>query len=382
MDGPRSLNHAKGSPVSRNVRYALIIFVTINVWLLSGLLVSDNETEDKAAEPKLTLVGAQVSAAAYHRPALSFNARTEPFRLVSLSAETQGPLVAADIAEGSEVDKGAVVGRIDVEGREFRLSEARSLLEQAQLEYQGALNLQDKGLLSDAEIARNKAVADSAKAAAKLAELELARVEMTAPFDGVLNERFYEVGDYLQKGQVFAEFLQLHPLKAVFQVSESEVIALDPSEPLLLELADGRQLEGKLLFRSAMADKNSRAFKVEAVFDNPGNQVLADLTGRISVSLKPVKAHTIPASVLSLDTQGRLSIKTVDANQIVVAYPVEVISDRRDSVWVTGLPDTVDVIVTGYEYVGVGEKVKVFYRDQRRMDALSAAGLSAGPAGD
>ena len=368
--------------MSRNVRYALIIFVAINAWLLSGFLVSDDEPEEATAASKLTLVDVQVSSASYHRPALSFNARTEPFRLVSLSAETQGPLVAADIAEGSEVDKGTVVGRIDVEGREFRLSEANSLLEQAQLEYQGALNLQDKGLLSDAEIARNKAVADSAKAAVKLAELELARVEMTAPFDGVLNERFYEVGDYLQKGQVFAEFLQLHPLKAVFQVSESEVIALDPSEPLLLELADGRQLEGKLLFRSAMADKNSRAFKVEAVFDNPGNQVLADLTGRISVSLKPVKAHTIPASVLSLDTQGRLSIKTVDANQIVVAYPVEVISDRRDSVWVTGLPDAVDVIVTGYEYVGVGEKVKVSYRDQRRMDALSAAGLSAGPVGD
>ena len=362
--------------MSRNVRYTLIIFVAINAWLLSGFLVSDDEPEEATAASKLTLVDVQVSSASYHHPTLSFNARTEPFRLVSLRAETDGPLMAAEVAEGADVEAGTVVGRIDIEGREFRLSEARSLLEQAQLEYKGALDLQDKDLLSDAEIARNKAAVDSAKAAVKLAEVELARIEISAPFDGVLNERHYEVGDYLQKGQVFAEFLQLDPLKAVFQVSESEVIALDPSEPLFMKLADGRKLEGELLFRSAMADRNSRAFKVEAVFDNPGNQVLADLTGRISVALKPVKAHTVPASVLSLDTEGRLSIKTVDANQVVVPYPVEVISDRRDSVWVTGLPETVDVIVTGYEYVGVGEKVKVSYRDHESLDSFSGTDIS------
>jgi len=359
--------------VSRNVRYALIIFALIIAWLLSGFFVGNDDLEEKSTTSDLTHVDVLASTAQPYRPSLSFNARTEPFRLVNLRAETSGPLIAADTMKGAEVAEGTVVGRIDVEGRLLRVMEARSLLEQTQLEYKGALDLQSKGLLSDIEIARNKFSVDSAKASLNSTELELARVEIVAPFDGILNERFYEVGDYLQQGQIFAEFLQLDPLKAVFQVSENEVAELDPTTPITLRLGDGRQIEGRLLFRSAKADKENRAFKVEAVFDNPGNLILADLTGRVSISLKPVKAHSVPASVLSLNTAGRLSIKTVNSDYVVNSYPVEIVTDSDDSVWVTGLPDSVDVIVAGYEYVGNGEKVKVSYQ---RVDAPTDSELT------
>ncbi len=127
------------------------------------------------------------------------------------------------------------------------------------------------------------------------------------------------------------------------------------------------------MFRSAKADQNNRAFKVEAVFENPDNRILADLTGRIAVALKPVKAHSVPASVLSLDTQGVLIIKTLDSDQTVGSYPVEIVADSVDSVWVTGLPDLVDVIVAGYEYVGVGEQVRATRKEQLNMDELAGS---------
>lgn len=359
--------------MSRNVRYALIILVTIIVWLSSGLLVSKDKPEETSARTELTHVGVLSSAAVFYQPSLKFNARTEAFRQVNLRAETSGPLIAADIEEGTEVQQGTVVGKIDKESRELRVLEARSLLEQTRLEYKGALELKVKGLLSDAEVARNRFAMDSAEASLNAAELELARVEIAAPFDGILNERFYEVGDYIQQGQVFAEFLQINPIKAVFQVSETEVIGLDPDEPLRLTLTDGRVISGTFLFRSAKANQTNRAFKVEAVFENPDSRILADLTGRIAVALKPVKAHSLPASLLSLDTEGVLIVKTLDADQRVSSYPVDVVADSTDSVWVTGLPDQVDVIVTGYEYVGIGEQVRATRKEPLKGDELAGS---------
>lgn len=350
--------------MSRNVRYALIVLVAILVWLFSGVFGRDDKSKEEVEQTQLTGVEVLRSSAVLRRPSISFNARTEPFRFIDLRAETSGPLVSAEVPEGSQVQSGAIVGKIDVETRALRVTEARSLLEQAQLEYKGALELKAKGLLSDAEIARNKSSVDSAKAALNAAEIELGRVEIEVPFDGVLNDRFFEVGDYIQQGQVFAEFLQLDPLKAVFYVSEKEVIELDPAESLQLVLSGGRKLEGELLFKSVKADSQSRTFKVEAVFSNPDNEILADLTGRISVSLKPVQTHAVPAALLSLNTEGELSIKTLNTDKTVNSYPVNIITDDKDSVWVTGLPEKADVIVAGYEYVGVGEQVSVVWKNE------------------
>lgn len=363
--------------MSRNIRYALIILGLILVWLFSGFLAGDDaDTEEVSSESSLAKVEVMKSDAQPYHPSLIFNARTEPFRLVNLRAETEGPLIEVNVAEGEEVAESVLIAKIDPESRPLRVQESRSLLRQAQLEYEGAMELKAKGLLSDAEVARNKFSVDSAQAALEAAEIELSRSVINAPFDGILNERFYEVGDYLQKGQIFAEFLQLDPLKAVFHVSNSEVMELDPERALTLTLADGRELTGEFLFRSSKADPQSRAFKVEATFDNPENRILADLTGRISVWLKAVNAHSVPASVLSLDTSGQLAVKAIDSEQQVLSYPVSIVEDDSESVWVTGLPDQVYVIVTGYEYVGVGDHVNAVYRQVAEpVPASDAAAL-------
>ena len=230
------------------------------------------------------------------------------------------------------------------------------------MEYQGALELYAKGLLAESELARNKFLLDAALAALESAEWALSRINIVAPFDGILNERHLELGDFIQRGQVYAELLQLDPIKAVFQISESEVNTLNPDKPLQLKLTDGRELSGTFLFRSAKADQHSRAFKVEAVFDNPDQAVLADLTGVISTAAKQVMAHAVPAAVLSLDTAGQLIVKTVDQANIVAAHPVTIVSDDKESVWITGLPERAKVIVAGYEYAGIGEQVRVALR--------------------
>src|SRR5690606_21686506 len=67
-------------------------------------------------------------------------------------------------------------------------------------------------------------------------------------------------------------------------------------------------------------------------------------------------AHLLPQSVLTLDDEGAIGVRTVE-NGEVQFYPVTIVSDSRQGVWVTGLPARVDVITVGQDFVVPGQKV-------------------------
>ena len=60
--------------------------------------------------------------------------------------------------------------------------------------------------------------------------------------------------------------------------------------------------------------------------------------------------------MLTLDDNGALGVRTVKDNEVSF-YPVTIVSDSREGVWVTGLPPTVDVITVGQEFVTAGQTV-------------------------
>jgi multidrug efflux system membrane fusion protein len=55
--------------------------------------------------------------------------------------------------------------------------------------------------------------------------------------------------------------------------------------------------------------------------------------------------------VLSLLDNGQLSVKAVDENNQITAYPVEVLGDSREGIWLGGLPEKLTLVVVGHEFV-------------------------------
>ena len=50
-------------------------------------------------------------------------------------------------------------------------------------------------------------------------------------------------------------------------------------------------------------------------------------------------------------------IKTIDDENVVSFYPIEIVKEEENGLWVSGLPVNVNVIVAGGEFVKSGEKV-------------------------
>ena len=107
-------------------------------------------------------------------------------------------------------------------------------------------------------------------------------------------------------------------------------------------------------FISRSIDINSNTFLLELDVHNETNLLVNGQTVDVILYGHKVPAHAIPQSALILNDRGdSLSVKTIQ-NKIVKSYDVSVLSEDESSVWVTGLPEKVEIITMGQAYIEDG----------------------------
>jgi len=86
-------------------------------------------------------------------------------------------------------------------------------------------------------------------------------------------------------------------------------------------------------------------------------------TAEILIAAEGRKAHLVPQSALTLDDDGNLGVRTVSDEDTALFYRVTLLRDTTEGVWVTDLPDQVNVITLGQEYVIDGVAVAPTYME-------------------
>jgi len=371
--------------LGRNVTTALIIAAVVIVWLATGkqevgYKASAADTSQKTAQVQTPgknakgkeqsnsdeqaqkgpfKVRAQKMTAVPHAAEIVIHGRTQAVRAVSVKSETSGTVAKVDVEKGTLVKAGDIICELQPDARLAQVAQAQAAMKQAQLEYQASSKLADKGYRSPTDVAASKAKLDSAAAGVRAAEIELERTKLRAPFDGVVDDRMVEVGDFMQPGGACARVVDLDPILVVGQVSERDVDQLNIGEPGHAKLMDGSDHEGKVRFVARSADQATRTFRIELELPNGDGAVRDGETADIRVPVKAVMAQRLSPAILGLDDKGVLGVRIVDATNVVRFFPVTVIADAGDGVWVSGLPEQATVITVGQEYVVPGQKVEV-----------------------
>lgn len=347
-----------------NYRIATIIAAAMVLWFATGIFARDTPQVkpamgELATEKPLTTVRAKHIEAQPYPVVVTLKGKTEAYRSVDLRAEVSGQVEKVAVEKGSIVNKGDIICQIAVEDRELRVTDAQAAVDQAQMEYDGALRLKSGGYQSETAIATAKARLASAKADLLRRKIDLEKTTIRAPFAGVVNERQAELGDLMRVGDTCATLLDLDPLLLTAQVSEQEVASIPQAGTVKARLITGQKVHGKIRFVSRNSDEITRTYRLEAEVSNPDQQLIAGLTAEIAVSTGEVPAHLIPSSLLVLGDEGELGVRVLDERNIVQSYPVTLVGDASDGVWVTGLPESTLLITVGHEYVGIGEEVQV-----------------------
>ncbi|MEX1034065.1 MAG: efflux RND transporter periplasmic adaptor subunit [Cellvibrionaceae bacterium] len=354
---------------NKNYVSSAIIGIALVLWLASGLFVESQDEAQASGEDiveqtrELTRVRARHIEAQAYPQVVSVTAQTQANRFVDVRAEVTGQVEALPVAEGSEVDRGEVICRLAVEDRAQRVAEAQAAVDQAQIDYDGALRLKSEGFQSETAIATAKSLLESAKANLLRRQLDLEKTSIRAPFAGVVDERPVEIGDLLRPGDTCATVIDLDPLVVAGEVSEAEVAAIKIGGLARIRLASGENVQASIRYVSRRADDATRTFRVEAVMDNADMRLMSGATAGMDIQVGTVPAHMISASLLTLDDKGELGVRVLDDSKRVRFYRVELVGDASNGVWVTGLPDSTLLITVGHQYVGVGEEVAVVLED-------------------
>ena len=287
--------------------------------------------------------------------------RTEAYRLVEVRAEQAGRIVSNPIARGARVSEGDVLCEIAVDTRQTDLEEAVARREQAEFEYEAALDLQRRDLQSDVAVAQYRAALESARAAVARAELALEKIRIVAPFDGIVETRTVEIGDLLNVGTVCASVLDDNPMLLVGLVPEQDVGRIEIGAEVSAELVSGETITGRVIYLARSADPSARSYRIEVEVDPGQLAIRSGITTEMQVGASRISAHLIPPSALTLDDAGLLGVKTIDRRNIVEFRNVEIVGDNTSllnpGVWVTGLDGEVNLITVGQEIVFPGQTV-------------------------
>mgnify|MGYP006902921673 FL=1 len=137
-----------------------------------------------------------------------------------------------------------------------------------------------------------------------------------------------------------------------------------------LRLVTGNTVTGTVRYVSRAAQAATRTYTVEVEVPNPDLSVPAGMTTEVILRGDPVLSTPVPRSVVALNSDGELGVRTVDDDDVVQFHPIDIVDDSTGALILGGIPEGARVIVAGQNFVGDGAKVKPVEADAETIERL------------
>ncbi|MEM7429233.1 MAG: efflux RND transporter periplasmic adaptor subunit [Pseudomonadota bacterium] len=350
--------------------WALLITVAVGIWLGSPYVdfrnmalkspekpVKKIEAPKTAEAEKLFRVRVRSYAIEPREVAVLVRGRTEASRRVEARARTAGIVTESPWREGDRVKIGDELCRLDIAEREAQLADARSALASSKRDFDATEQLSKKKFASAAKVASDRARVEAAQARVDQILREIEYTSIKAPMSGIIEARPAEKGSFMQVGSTCAALIDLNPIIVSAMVSERDIAFLKKGMEAEASLVTGEKVKGKIRYIATKADIRTRTFEVELEAQNPGKRIRDGVTSELKIPLSTGGAHRLPTSALTLRDNGQIGVSSLTADNKVKFIPVKILGFERQQVWVGGLPDPVQVITVGQEYVIDGQVV-------------------------
>jgi RND family efflux transporter MFP subunit len=254
----------------------------------------------------LTLAAQQVALVATRTLSPGAVEVSLPARIGRLEAGEENELafeVAGRLAtlapEGSAVVAGAVVARLGVDLEQALLRQAELRLRES-----GAELARVRGLLAAQAASQKKLESAETAVALRRAERDVAREQLdrrtlTAPFDGVVVETRFEIGEVVAPGATLAILMDLSELRLEVGVPGYEVVQIAPgaSVSIAIPALPAERFRGIVERVSAAVPEDRHLFDVKILIRNPHGTARPGMSARVRiVSVSLESALVIPAT--------------------------------------------------------------------------------------
>ncbi|MFL1454639.1 efflux RND transporter periplasmic adaptor subunit [Marinobacter sp. GN3S48] len=311
---------------------------------------------------------------------ISLNGTVNALRTSRLSTAVPGLVDSVNVETGSRVSRGDLLIELDDEQVDYELAAARAATDEGKARLAEARRLLQEARsvgagrnIAATEVSARESEVTSARAALARLDAEQQRVaadlrrhRIVAPFDGVVSQRFSDLGEWVTPGDELLQLVDTNNLRLDFQVPQDYFSRITDSAELRVH-ADGRSLIAHIEALVPVNDPQARTFILRATAPDgltllPGMAVTATL--RVASGERGL---TVARDAINRYPEGRVTVWIAEASgdggYIVTEKRVETGSGFGDRVEITGgLAGGERVVVRGNESLSDGMEVQLAER--------------------
>lgn len=279
-----------------------------------------------------------------YRITREFPGKLLPVQQSNLAFEISGKINVINVDIGDVVKEGQILAELDNREAAAQLKQAEARYDLSSQILNRYKDLRSQGHISIQDLDNANSEELIAKSQYEFFKVKLEQTKLIAPFDGIIQNRFYDTGSVINGGIPIVEILSSKNVEAHISIPLKFIDKLNIGDSYNFKIGN-KKSEGVLERLAPMTLGGSAnrlaVFKFDTFFD-PGS--IAELN--LSINVKG-RGTWVPIKSLSQSEQGIWAVYTINSEKVVVRDLVEIIYFEGEYAYVGGTLNDGDQIILG-----------------------------------
>ncbi|PIE01819.1 MAG: hypothetical protein CSA81_09925 [Acidobacteria bacterium] len=334
------------------MKHSILAILLIHTW---GLAQSDRGVLVRATKPELRTLHLKAS----------YPLEILPYRVATLAAEWNGPIVAIDVEEFERVKKGQALSRIDTRILEYQIQEAEANYQYAEKQLKRYQGLHERKAVTEQALLEVELNHQVAEVTLNRLKLQHRKATTKAPWSGIISKKTIELGDFVTPGQPLYVLLDDTQFRGRASVSGKDASLIKKGLPARVSFQNIQTEIEVVISKVAPAiDPETRNLEVEVVFDGNSELIRPGMVAELEIEQKTMEnAMCIPLSSILEFEDGKGVYLAANGKAIKrMITPGEVNGDKM--IVLSGLSPDDHVIVEGQNQISNGTQITMTEEEQ------------------
>lgn len=263
--------------------------------------------------------------------------------------------------KGDYVKKDEIIVEIDNETLKASLDAAKAQYDLAEMTFEKQEKVYKENINSEFQYLQSKYNRDQAKANYELMKARYEKTFIKAPFNGYIDDKYYEEGEFALPGTPIIYLVNNYTLKVEAGIPERYVGQIKNGDKVKLRFKDilKDDISGRVSFVGSSIITENRTFPIEVSFTNDKKILKPELVAELFIERSTyTDVFIIPEEVVTRADNGFVVYTASNGKALV--NNIEIISRFKDSIAVrNGLAVGDSLITVGYQNLVEQERINI-----------------------
>ncbi len=247
---------------------------------------------------------------------------------VMITPQESDVITSLNFSDGQQVEAGTILAQLNSNEQKARLNELNINLAEAERQLKRIQNLALSNSTSTQLLDEQQARVKAFIAQREVAQENLNKTFITAPFSGKLGLRQVSLGAYVKPGDVLTTLDDIATIKVDFAISERHLPSVNEGQTVFAESVayPGIQFEGTITNVDSRIDPATRSFSIRTEIDNTAEQLRPGMLLTITLQKRVLNTLVIDEKALVPDHEDQFVFRVVDGKAVKTKV---IIGERR-----------------------------------------------------